>query len=45
MRISRAVASMSASDSRPLPRRFLNAGGEAILQGVEHECPYVGVLD
>ena len=24
IRISRAVASMSASDSRPLPRRFLN---------------------
>ena len=36
IRISRAVASMSASDRRPLPRRFLKVCCEAVGEGVEH---------
>jgi hypothetical protein len=34
-----------ASDSPALAARFLNVCREAVLQGVEHERPYVGVLD
>ena len=45
IRISRAVASMSASESRPLPRRFLKVVGEAVGECGEQVGPrqsYVG---
>ena len=43
-RISRAVASMSASESRPLPRRFLKVSDEAIGERGEHEAGSSGVV-